>query len=956
MKRLLLLLALFVSPPLWAANSPSPEEASQAVAAYRGERVMEVVYDGDVLPDGVRARVEALRGKEFSPTAVRSILLWYHENGGESFLGIDVAPVRGGVKLLVKSKQKLRIAEILFEGNSSFSSNVILPAIDLKDGFEFERDVAEGAVQKIVLFYSKQGYLATEVKYIFDEASRNLKFIISEGEPTLLDSFDISPLTTIELRTLRERYQRDIRERFALKVGERIQRDRVLDGIQAVKDWLREHDFLLARDPVLEYRVSTEGKVGLFLNINYGPRIRYGFRGNKQFSYRELLNFVSEVKEVASGSDYLVAVRRRVLEAYKEIGFANAQITSLVREDSARGIRYVSLIVNEGGKIEIENLNVEGVYSLSQADARKKLESLGTRLVQRGYFHESGINRAAELFAEYLKSLGFLSAKIEYVKFDFNEKRTKVNVSLLFSEGIQTKVQSIKISGVRSLQEQEVVEMLGLKENQPFDIFAFERGLIALKDRYQELGNLGAQIINEASENIVRYSKDNSQVSIHVEVEEGPIYQVGEVIVRGNKKTHARVVLRELPFTGGDVLTTPLLNEAEENLRKLNLFGEVIVRPIDRPGTENVKDILILIEETTPGSFDIVPGLRNDLGLRLGFELGYQNLGGWNRSVNASAVFNRRLENYKFPEYQFTVGFREPYLANWPVTFTSGLDVLRRQFSTFNATVSRLSMGVRRDLTRYLSGFLEYGYEQIKIRDVDLNKRPIEDQRTDFIGTLTPGFIVDSRNDRFNPSSGFNSVNRFEIASSYFGSKRDVAFYRTTSYNSAYFKILDDIVFAGGVNLGWERSNAVVEKNGKTEPSPIPAYKLFRLGGIGSLRGYREDAVEVETRRFISGVLGMVNYRGEFRIPLMGNLGSALFVDAGNLMVDRFTFAPEQLRSSAGAGLRYLTPVGPVVLDFAWRLQNNAKVGDTTTASGNDLNQNAADLDRFKIHFSIGAF
>lgn len=945
MRKLWLLgvLLLAAAPALAAV----PVEDAAKAAVFRGEKITEVEYSGDSLPEGVRTRLDAMKGKEFSPSAIRSLLLWYHNNGGEAYFSVDAAPARGGVKLVVGTRQRLKISEVVFEGNASFSSNSLLPAIDLKEGFEFEKETAEAAVQKITLYYSKQGYLGTDIKYQFNETTRVLKFVISEGEPTLLSSFDVSPLTSIELKTLRERYQRDIRERFALKIGDRIQRDRVLDGIQAVKDWLRDHDFLLARDPALEYKVTTEGKVGLFLNINYGPRIRYGFRGNKQFSYRELLNFVSEVKEVSSGSDYLVSVRRRVLDAYKEIGFPNAQITSLVREDASRGIRYVSLIVNEGDKIRVDNLVVEGVYSMSQQEARKKLESLGTRLVQRGFYHESGINRAADLFAEHLKSLGYLSAKVEYVKPDFNEKRTKVNVSVLFSEGIQTRVRGFKVSGVKAFSDEEVREILGLKTGEPFDIFTFERGLLELKNRYRDLGHLGMEIVNEGSSNFVAYSKDNSEVSIQIEADEGPVYRVGDIIVRNNKNTHARVVLRELPFISGDVLTAPLLTEADENLRKLTLFTSVIVKPIDRPGAEDVKDVMILVEEGIPGSFDIVPGLRNDLGLRLGFEFGYQNIGGWNRSVNASAVFNRRLENYKYPEYQFTVGFREPYLAGWPVVFTSQLDVLRRQFSTFDATVARFSTGIRRDLTRNLSGFLEYGYEQIKIWNVDPEKRDPNDKRTDFIGTLTPGFIFDSRNDRFNPSSGFNSTNRLEVASKYFGSNSSVGYYRATSYNSTYFRLLEDIVFATAMNIGWERSNVAGQ--------PIPTYKLFRLGGIGSIRGYREDAIEVETKRNVRGALGTVNYRGELRVPMAGSLGMALFADAGNLMVDRFTFKPEKLRSSAGAGLRYITAVGPVVLDFAWRLQSDPEVGDTTTSSSSNKNSQA-DVDRFKIHFSIGAF
>jgi outer membrane protein assembly factor BamA len=467
------------------------------------------------------------------------------------------------VVLLVEARQKAKIAKILFSGNAVVAGNLLLQQTDLREGGEFEPELVKMAVQKIALFYSKQGYLASDVKFQFDEKSHELKFLISEGEPTLLSSVSISPMTSVERKDLRTRYEREILAAFALSSGDRIQRDKVLDGIQAIKDWLREHDFLMARDPGMEYKVAEDGKVSIFLNIAYGQRIRYGFRGNKQFSYRELLALVSEVKEVSSGSDYLSSVRRRVLEAYKEIGFANARITTLVREDPMRGIQYVSLVVNEGQKIRVEKLEVEGVFSMSKEEAEKKLKSLGTRLVQRGYFDEQGINRAAELFAEQLRASGYLSAKLEFIKPDYNPDHTKVKVSALFHEGIQTKLASVEIQGVKSFQPSEVKQLLGLKEGEPFNIFAFESGLQTLKDRYQEFGNLSAQITNEASGSIVRYSKDNSEVYIRLEVDEGPIFKVGEILVRGNKKTHARVLLRELPFISGDLLTSPLLNEAE---------------------------------------------------------------------------------------------------------------------------------------------------------------------------------------------------------------------------------------------------------------------------------------------------------------------------------------------------------------------------------------------------------
>jgi len=934
--------------PLVASAKSGLESVMRTNQNLRGERVIDVVIRGAPLPAPAREKFEALKGKLFNPSALRSALLWVHENGEESLLEVSMERKRGGVALFVDVTRRARISKIVFQGNHVVTSNALLSQIALKEGIDFDKDALEEAINKITLFYSRQGYLATNVESTFDSKQSILTISIFEGSPTLLRSLEFPPILSIEKKEIRNRYEREIRESFSLKVGERIERDRVLDGLQSVKDWLRERDFLMATEPTLEYRVDENGEVGLFVNVQYGPRIRFGFRGNTHFSYRELSLLVGEVKEVSSGGDYLTAVRRRVLEAYREIGFQNAQITSLVREDVNFGIRYISLIVAEGSKVPMQEIAIEGVYSMPKKVAREKFLALSSRLVQRGFFHEQGINQAAELFADQLKAQGYLSARLEFIKIAFSEKKDRAFVSVLFNEGVQTTLDSLAISGIRSFSRKEVLDVLGVKEGQPLDIFSFERGLIQLKEKYREIGNLSAQIVNEASDGFVKYSRDNQSVDISLEVEEGPVFRVGEILVKGNQQTHARVVTRELPFIAGDVLTAPLINEAEDNIRKLNLFASVIVRPIDRPGREDIKDILILIEEGMPGSFDIVPGFRNDLGLRLGFEFGYQNLGGWNRSVNARAVFNRRLENLdgrkRYTEYNFSMGFVEPYLANWPVTFSSNISLFKRQFPSFDANVNRFTVGLKRDLNSTVSSILEYSFEKVKISNTD---HIIYKNTTNLIGSITPGIILDSRKDifdqpnRFNPTKGLYSVNRFEVASQFLGSEVDVGYYRFTTTNSAYFRLLDNIVLATAGNFGWERSN-IFEK-------PIPAFKLFRLGGLGSIRGFPEDALDIVPRRKdINGILGFINYRAEFRIPIAGNLGSALFWDAGNLMLDRFSFSPDSLRSSVGTGLRYNTPVGPVVLDFAWRLQSDEVVGDTVlTEAGNS---------RFRVHFSIGVF
>lgn len=929
---------LFVAFCVSASRAESLPKTSE-FREFSGLKVSEIEFVGPRLPEQLQNKFFALKGQTFRLASIHQALEWYHESGGDALVEFYALKIRSGLKLIVRVKNRKQIAKIIFEGNLVSTYSVLLNVSELKEGTDYDAEAIKSALQKLALFYSKQGYLATDIKYQYDAKSGDLKFSVVEGDPTLVGSLYISPIDTLENKVLRSHYERDLADIFGLKAGDRIQRDKVLEGVQLIKDWLREHDFLTAKDPVVDYKVSEDGRVQLSINIQYGPRIRYGFRGNKQFSYRELMMYVGEVKEISSGSDYLAAVRRRILESYREIGFANAQITTLVREDPNKGIRYVSLIVNEGQKIRISKFNVDGIFSMKPAEVRKVFDGLATRLVQRDFFQESGINKAAELFADYLKSKGYLSAKLEFTKFDFNEDHTKVAVSLLYNEGIQTLVQDVKINGAKNFTEVEVQNILALKPGEPFDIFAFEKGLILLKEKYRDIGNLSAAITNEGSESIVRYNKDNSFVSLQLDLDEGPVYRVGDILVRGNNETHARVVTRELPFITGDVLTRPLLSEAEDNLRKLNLFGSVAVKPIDRPGDDSSKDILVLVEETIPGTFEVAPGYRNDLGLRLAFGMTYQNIGGWNRSVSTKVTLNRRTENFRFMEYRASVGFREPYLANWPVVYTADLEFLKSQLSGADANVSRITNGVKRDLTKILAGLLEHSYERVEISNVDTSKYPSDYNRVDYIGAMTPGLILDSRNDQFNPSRGVYSLNRLEVASLFFGSSNKVGYYKASTFTSVYFSIWDDIVLATAANIGFERSNVGGQR--------IPITKLYRMGGMGSVRGYSDGEINLDAEKNIFGTLQTLNYRTELRFPFTSSFGTALFYDAGNLLVDKFSLSPNRLRSAVGTGFRYTTPVGPVVLDFAWRLQTDKKVGDTEVEGYQD---------RFKVHFAIGAF
>ena len=918
----------------WLDENLDFEEAIKFNQVVAGKTVNRVEIEGTAPGDrNPSEMLQELKGKPLRLHELREIVRWFSDGSRDASLEIEALPVAAGVNLRVQIRSKIKISSIRFTGLSVFDDTELLDIGQISAGDDLDTSSVDAAARKILDYYRNAGYLQAAIVPKI-EGGGVLVLNISEGGAAIIRDISISSMEGVGDIKIRRILEQSAIEAFGVRVGERLDRRQVRDGMTKLKDWLKSRDFLIAREPVVNTIIfDGGGSARIDISVAYGPRIRFGFRNNQRFSFKELSTIAAEVQEVGIGADYLDVVRAKIYDSYFDVGLVNVKIDTEIREDPEKGYRFVSFIINEANRVRIESISIEGIYAIPKEQAIEMLLKHAPPLVRRYFFQDKGIRSAGELLSEDLRAMGYLSARLDLVKYRFNEKRDQVDVDLFFLEGVQTTINRISVNGARTLTADEIREILEIKEGAPFNVFAFEKGLIALRERYLNMGYLMMDVTNQTRDNIVRYSQDQALADITVDVVEGPLIRVGDIVVRGNKQTHARVVSRELPFIKGDVLTKGHQIEAEENLRRLNLFSSVILRPVERPGAPEIRDIIILVEEGVPGLVEFGPGFRNDLGLRFFAGASYQNLGGWHRGVTARTVINRRIENYKFFEYNINLGFREPYFAGWRVTLFTNIFFLRRNFSSFDATISKVTTEFRRELSKRFTGLLQYSFEQVKT----FNAKVSRDDQKRLIGSLTPGIIYDSRDDVFNPTLGLFSINRFELAASTFGSQSDVGYYRATSNNSAYFGLADDVVLGMAVNFGFERSNIAGKE--------IPKIKLFRLGGTGSIRGYREEALEVDSTTVVNGTLSLVNYRSELRFPLEGDLGGALFWDAGNLYIDKIQ--PFDLRHAAGVGLRYRTPVGPVSLDYARKVGGTGSRGDGV---------NTEDRDTQRIHFSIGTF
>lgn len=219
---------------------------------------------------------------------------------------------------------------------------------------------------------------------------------------------------------------------------------------------------------------------------------------------------------------------------------------------------------------------------------------------------------------------------------------------------------------------------------------------------------------------------------------------------------------------------------------------------------------------------------------------------------------------------------------------------------------------------------------------------------------------IDARDNAFSATRGFfasagiEHVNAFP--SEVFGNpaKFDSHFLRLTGRTAFYFPLTKK-----GTSLAMSLAagyNIQLNSESRTYPD-----RLFFMGGVDSLRAFLSDSVVPEdvAQRILKGevlpnssppqriTIDDVRIRGgdlalnpriELRIPLNETFHAGVFLDTGNLWVEPVSFDPFALRYAGGAGLRIVTPIGPLALDYGINL----------------LRRSWEDFGAF--HFSIGLF
>ncbi len=581
----------------------------------------------------------------------------------------------------------------------------------------------------------------------------------------------------------------------------------------------------------------------------------------------------------------------------------------------------MTFLINEGKRVRIESVEFDGHHAFEASRLRDQFYSHASPAVNQNIFVTKDIDQAGESLVDWMKSKGFLSAKLVAVNKTFVRQDTGVRVLIYLYEGEQTNVKSIKILGVTQFTDEEIQKILSLTVEAPLNLFAFNDGLEVLKARYRDKGFLGVRIKNENQKGIIEYSTKNRFADIVIDLAEGPLYRVSTIEIEGLKRTHPSVILKDVSFREGEVLQEFQLAETDQNLKRLGIFSTIAIQIADDPQKPGFKKVRILLEESGRIRLAMGLGVRNDLGVRVFGEAGYTNLWERNHTWSLLGNVNRRLEDFRFFEFELTMRYAWPHFGIDHLTMRPELTFERQQYILFSADSLSAKLTFEYPLVRKLNlvGAMTYTLERTK----QFNATFVEDDQTLTIGSLTPSLQIDLRDNPLSPRKGIFAVTSLEIAVPELGSQTTplpVSYTRFQFRMDGFIPLFNDVTWFLSFRTGYERN--LVEPT-SVDPSiqgdvGIPLSKQFALGGPGSLRGFKLQ--ELNFQNFtIQGTLSFVNYRTQIDIPLAGAMRFGPFLDAGALHKDGYSFGG--LRYGAGLGIHYRTPVGPVNFDLGFKIR-----------------------------------
>ncbi len=600
----------------------------------------------------------------------------------------------------------------------------------------------------------------------------------------------------------------------------------------------------------------------------------------------------------------------------------------------------------------------------------------------------------ANLFAEvktYLRDIyyesGFLDAQVFGPKVAYAPSEYFVNVNYRIVEGAQIVVHQIDFCGNIPISLTQLVKNSPVKIGDPLNGEKVENFRAALEEALLNQGYPFAKV-----ESKIEFQANELSADIIYLAKVGQKIEISTIEIEGNALTKDEVVFRRISIHPGELFSLKKISESRSELLQTDLFDDVALYLDPNDSESSKRKLIVKVKERGLTTFEFGAGAslvdgprvmgivhqRNLAGLGINFyarlQLNYPALF-YNMPFFYSEQVALALENrfdhvdswmrpFLYTEGKLLLGFGYPKMLNFPYDADGAIDlsVMREIRPAYNANKLALQLSITTRLAPWLhmSPQAEIEYANFDCPTGTNLGQGCGDRSLGSIYRLDRGIVnqltlklltlVDKRDSPIKPRHGYSFEMNvdFGIGSGDLTSqeqaqasqKMAIGYVKIMAGLNTYIPLVYRFVWSFSAKLG--------SINNLMPNGYIPLFKRFYLGGTSTVRGFFEDQIlPADSVSQGNSVLSLGGHffalmRNEIRFPIYQELEGAVFLDTGELLGDLNNWSFGDISIGCGVGLRYQTPIGPLLFDLGVRV----------------LDKNQALTSRFwellGLHFAVG--
>ncbi len=665
---------------------------------------------------------------------------------------------------------------------------------------------------------------------------------------------------------------------------------------------------LFATGLFADVTLRREGDI-LVVRVVENPIInRLAFEGNRRIGDEVLSGEVRLRPRIVYTRTRVQSDVARIVEIYRRSGRFAATVEPKVIQLPQNRVDLV-FEIDEGPLTSVRKISFIGNRRYSDRKLRREIqtkESVWYRfLTSDDTYDPDRLTFDRELLRRFYLSKGYADFRVVSAIAELTRDRKDFFITFTIEEGERYRFGEVRLeSDLRDLSVDDLSEHVQTESGDWYDAGEIEETIDELAS---VVGSLGFAFVEVRPR--VERDREARTVNLTYEIAEGPRVFVERINITGNFRTLDEVIRREFRHVEGDAFSSAKLRRSRQRIRNLGLFDKVELN--SRQGESPDKAVIdIEVAERATGELTFGAGISSIDGLLADIAIRERNLLGRGQDLRLSFTLSARRQ-------EVDLSFTEPYFLDRELA--AGFDIFRREIDitdegAFDQNTLGLTLRMGYPITERFRQNLDYTVREDKIENVDdTASRFIKAQEgSSLTSSIGQTLLYDARDSRISPSEGYFVRLSQELA----GLGGDIRYFRNRLSGAYFYSFVPDWVASVSASAGHILGFADTD---------VRINDRFFIGGA-NLRGFDTAGIgprDRDTSDARGGNLfgtGGVELSFPLGLPREFSVRGRVFADVG-VLTDVDDEGPEildeaSLRASVGFGVSYVSPFGPILIDF----------------------------------------